>query len=163
VRGTGARDILTEASGALAVERPGLFVLHWPDADRAGHEHGWMTPAYATAAHELDAMLGDLVEMLALEDSQTLLIALADHGGGGVVATDHESDHPADRTIPIILAGYGVEPGEIRLPATLVDVPATVLAAFGFRASNVRGPFVADSWTGGGCRRGVMAGALAEW
>ena len=66
-----------------------------------------------------------------LEDSRTLLIALADHGGGGTVSTDHESDHPADRSIPIMCAGCGLGPGDLLDDARLVDIPATVLAALG--------------------------------
>lgn len=129
--GADAREILVEATAALIPQRRGFFVLHWPDADRAGHEFGWMTPEYAAGARSLDAALGRLVQMLQPDDTRTLLIALADHGGGGTVATDHESDHPADRTIPIICAGCGLGPGDLLDDARLVDVPATVLAALG--------------------------------
>jgi arylsulfatase A-like enzyme len=129
--GADAREILNEATAALKDQRRGFFVLHWPDADRAGHDHGWMTREYGVAARALDAALAGLVQILYPDDAHTLLIALADHGGGGTVLTDHESDHPADRTIPIVFAGCGVGPGDLLSDARLVDVPATVLAAFG--------------------------------
>jgi arylsulfatase A-like enzyme len=129
--GAGAREILSEATAALTTQRRGFFVLHWPDADRAGHEHGWMSREYGVAARALDAATGELVDLLEPDDAHTLLIALADHGGGGVVPNDHESDHIADRRIPIMMAGCGVEPGDLAAPATLVDVPATILSAFG--------------------------------
>jgi arylsulfatase A-like enzyme len=129
--GAGAREILTEATAALTTQRRGFFVLHWPDADRAGHDHGWMSAEYASGARALDAATGELADLVALDGAHTLLVALADHGGGGAVPTDHESDHFTDRTIPIMFAGCGVAPGVIARPATLVDVPATILAAFG--------------------------------
>jgi arylsulfatase A-like enzyme len=129
--GDGAQEILAEATAALSSQRRGLFVLHWPDVDRAGHSHGWMSPEYAQAARTLDAAVGDLCTLLEADDARTLLVALADHGGGGVIATDHESDHPADRTIPVILAGHGVTPGHPIGPASLVDIPATIAAALG--------------------------------
>jgi len=129
--GAGAREILAEATAALTTQRRGFFVLHWPDADRAGHADGWMSREYAVAARALDVATGELVEMLQPDEAHTLVVALADHGGGGLVPTDHESDHLADRRIPIMLAGCGVVPGDLAEPATLVDVPATILAAVG--------------------------------
>jgi len=129
--GADALEILTEATAALKDQRRGFFVLHWPDADRAGHDHGWMTREYAAAARALDAALGELIQILEPDEAHTLLIALADHGGGGTVLTDHESDHPADRTIPVLVTGCGMGPGDLVRDVRLVDVPATVVAAFG--------------------------------
>jgi arylsulfatase A-like enzyme len=80
----------------------------------------------------MDQALGDLAGALARhEGDNTLLIALADHGGGGAVANDHDSMHPADQTIPIILAGAGVAPGTLGGSVSLLDVPPTVLWALG--------------------------------
>ena len=42
------------------------------------------------------------------DDPSTLLIACADHGGGGNTSNDHDSDHPLDRTIPLLMTGGGV-------------------------------------------------------
>lgn len=132
--GAGAEEIVDAARSVLATQRHGLIFMHWPDADRAGHESGWMSSAYAMGARALDAALGTLHDILLRPlDQHTLLIALADHGGGGVVANDHDSDHPADRTVPVILAGAGIEPGMLLGEATLVNVPATVLWALGVR------------------------------
>lgn len=129
--GAGAQEILAEATAALTTRRRGLFVLHWPDADRAGHAHGWMSREYAAGARALDAATAALVKLLRPDDDHTLLIALADHGGGGLITTDHESDHPADWTIPIMFSGCGVMAGDLCGPATLVDIPATVLSVLG--------------------------------
>ena len=58
-------------------------------------------------------------------------IALADHGGGGAVATHHNSAHPLDTTIPIFMAGGAGCRGEMTPGASLLDVPATVCWALG--------------------------------
>jgi len=130
--GGSARAILAAARPTLSDQRRGLVMLHWPDADRAGHEHGWMSRPYEAGARAMDAALGDLVSLLARDDpDRTLLIALADHGGGGVIANDHDSTHPADQTIPIMLAGTGVEVAPLTRQVSLLDVPPTVLWALG--------------------------------
>ena len=129
--GRSCREILFAAWEQLLVQDRGLILLHWPDADLAGHAHGWMSEEYVRAAQRLDQALGLLAAMADVEgDSGTLLIALADHGGGGVNLRDHDSDHPLDRTIPLLLAGSAVCNDELYEPSIL-DVPATVLWALG--------------------------------
>ncbi len=128
--GANAPEILFRARAQLAEQQRGLIFFHWPDCDRAGHEYGWMSHEYAYAAHRLDETLGLLASLSDVErDPGTLLIALADHGGGGVDPRNHESEHPVDRTIPLLLLGGGAA-GELASPA-LLDVPATVLWALG--------------------------------
>lgn len=130
--GNGASAILASARSSLVREQRGLLVLHWPDADRAGHAEGWTSPAYRAAARALDETLGALDTMTgASSDPDTLLIAVADHGGGGDVANNHESAHPQDRRIPLLLAGGRVIPGDLGTGCSLLDVPATVCWALG--------------------------------
>jgi len=129
--GRSSREILFAAWEQLAAQDRGLIFLHWPDADLAGHEHGWMSDAYARAAHGLDQALGLLAALAGVEHEEgTLLIALADHGGGGLNPRHHDSDHPLDCTIPLLLAGMGVVGEELYEPS-LLDVPATILWALG--------------------------------
>lgn len=129
--GTCGSDILHAAWGTLARQRTGLILLHWPDADRAGHGHGWMSPQYLGAAGDLDKALGELVARTdVLHDPSTLLIALADHGGGGFDQYNHDSTHPLDRSIPVLLCGGSVARTALR-DVSLLDVPATVLWALG--------------------------------
>ncbi|MEA3247570.1 MAG: alkaline phosphatase family protein [Gemmatimonadota bacterium] len=130
-RGRGAMDVLLAARHTVKQQRDGLIVLHWPDADRAGHDHGWMSPQYLRAAHELDRALGQLMRFVDLTDPSTLLVALADHGGGGRARRHHDSDHRLDRTIPIMFAGGGVRPASLGNDIRLIDVPATIIAALG--------------------------------
>jgi predicted AlkP superfamily pyrophosphatase or phosphodiesterase len=130
--GHGAEEILDSARDRLADQRRGLIFLHWPDADSAGHDHGWMSPQYAQASKTLDDTLGELLRIVDLEtDAETLLIALADHGGGGVDPKDHESTHPFDRLVPLYLMGAGVSAGDLGPNVSLLDVPATILWALG--------------------------------
>jgi predicted AlkP superfamily pyrophosphatase or phosphodiesterase len=132
-RGRGCTEIEAGARTALREQRRGLIFQHWPDADRAGHAHGWMSDAYARAALEMDVALGALVRQLDLDDPSTLFIALADHGGGGAVPDHHDSTHPLDTTIPLFLAGGAVRRGELPAGLSLLDVPATVCWALGLQ------------------------------
>lgn len=126
--GKGAAEVLVSAEPTLDTQRTGLILLHWADADRAGHDSGWMSPEYADGCRQLDSAL-DRLNGIA-DDGETLFVGLADHGGGGRVPNDHESDHALDRTIPILLWGAGVVQRQLG-PATLLDVPPTILTALG--------------------------------
>ena len=129
--GTTANDILTAATATLKAQQRGLILLHWPDGDRAGHAHRWMSEGYEEAARGMDREVGRLVQMVGLTDSATLVIALADHGGGGAVPGHHDSAHPLDQTIPIILAGGAVRRGDLGRGTSLLDVPATIAWVLG--------------------------------
>jgi predicted AlkP superfamily phosphohydrolase/phosphomutase len=123
-----ARDVVRTATPALAALHHGLGFVYLPDCDRAGHAHGWMSAAYHQAVATVDAAVGLLVRFL--DDS--LIIVVSDHGGGGVVPTDHDLPHPVNDAIPLILAGAGVRRHRlIASPVSLLDVPATVLRWFG--------------------------------
>ncbi|HEX5004045.1 MAG TPA: alkaline phosphatase family protein [Gemmatimonadales bacterium] len=130
--GATSDQVLDAALPSLVRRDPGLSILHWLDADRAGHARGWGSADYAAAARRLDATLGRLLERVAPDrDPATLLIVFADHGGGGRRARDHDSTHPLDTTIPIILAGGQVIPQVLGYGASLLDIPATIAWAFG--------------------------------
>lgn len=131
-KGRDTASVLDAARKTLQEQQDGLIVFHWAEADNAGHAHGWMSDDYADAASKMDRCLGQLADMIdAPADPDTLLIAMADHGGGGEVLTDHESDHPLDRTIPIMMTGGGIAAGTALPAASLLDVPATILWALG--------------------------------
>lgn len=152
--GDGATDILEAAKPTLAARRRGLFFFHWPDADRAGHAAGWTSRGYAAALRRVDESLGALDRLTgASADDGTLLIAVADHGGGGAVANDHDSDHVHDRRIPLVLAGGAVRPVTLSGHVSLLDVPATVVWAFGLD--------VPPSWAGRPLREAVRVSASA--
>ncbi len=131
--GENATEILDAALPTLATQRRGVTFIHWPDADRAGHAHGWASTQYRRAARDMDHAIDRLVRETTgvLDDPSTLLIAFADHGGGGAVPRDHNSQHPLDTTIPIVLAGGQVVIGELAPLASLLDIPATIAWALG--------------------------------
>jgi arylsulfatase A-like enzyme len=130
--GERADEVLDLALPELTSGGVGVFALHWLDADRAGHARGWSSPGYVAAARHLDDAIGRLIRSARiLDDPTTLLIAFADHGGGGASARDHNSTHPLDETIPIILAGGQVTPGVLGEGASLLDIPPTVAWALG--------------------------------
>lgn len=133
--GEDAPAILQSARHALASQRRGLILLHWPDGDRAGHEHGWMSDAYGVAAVRMDTTLCLLMALAEIpRDRGTLLVVLSDHGGGGVDPRDHDSEHPLDRRILISMIGGGVQPGVLADGASILDVPPTILWALGVPA-----------------------------
>jgi len=127
-----ARRIVDRALPRLRAMTDGFVLMHWPDGDDAGHAHGWMSPQYGMAARRMDEAMGAVIEAIApFEREDTLLIATADHGGGGVDPRDHDSAHPTDRTIPLILAGGAIAPAALREPVSLLDIAPTVLWALG--------------------------------
>ena len=130
-QGRDAHEVLAAARQNLDTQRRGLIVMHWLDADRAGHEFGWMSPEYGASASTMDRALGRLGTIIDLADPATLVIALADHGGGGATPKHHDSAHPLDTTIPVLLAGGAVVPGELGSGVEITDVPATILWALG--------------------------------
>ena len=122
----GARDVVFSALPHL--DEDGFVFVYLPDCDRAGHAHGWMSGAYLQAAALVDAAIGVLTSRL--ED--TLLMVMADHGGGGVHPTDHDLPHPTNDHIPVIIAGPTVRRHwTMTAPVSLLDVPPTILHWFG--------------------------------
>lgn len=120
-------------TAALAVRelrrRPAdLGIVYLNQCDLAGHAHGWMSAPYLAAARALDAAVETLGS--GLDDGATLLAFVADHGGGGVAPTDHDLPHPVNDAIPLVFAGAGAAGGPAG-PASLLDVPPTLLRALG--------------------------------
>lgn len=126
--GGDAAGILAASRSMICTQRRGLILLHWPDADRAGHDFGWMATEYGEAAKGLDAALGLLAAWCS--DPETVLIALADHGGGGVSPKDHDAFHPINQAIPLMLHGAAITRCDLGR-ASLLDIPSTVLYALG--------------------------------
>jgi arylsulfatase A-like enzyme len=103
-----------------------LVFVHLPDTDLAGHRHGWMTPPYAAALARADAALGRLVSAAA---PTTTFIVTADHGGHG---KDHAGATSADVTIPWVIAGPAVRPGQaLAGPIRVFDTAPTAAVVLG--------------------------------
>jgi len=145
VRGT-ARLVAASALRRLRLTPHGLVMVYVNDCDRAGHSEGWMTPPYHVAVREVDAAVASL--RTAVADS--LLVVLADHGGGGVAPTDHDAPHPVNDRIPLILAGPRVRRRyTIRQPVSLLDVSPTLLWWLGVEAPReYEGRVLVEAMTG---------------
>lgn len=123
-------DVAERAVKEITQKGTGLTVVYLNDCDRAGHAEGWMSPWYLSEAARVDDAVAALAPIADQDD--TLLMICADHGGGGIVPHDHDGDHPLNLRIPLILAGAGVrERTRSQTPASILDIPATILARLG--------------------------------
>jgi len=126
-------------SGALAAafaeefprERFAFTFVHLRDADVAGHDHGWMSPAYLEGVRNADRALGRILGAIRDSDvaANTWVLLTADHGGHG---DDHQGEAPEDWVIPWMCHGSGIAGGQA-LPRGIgnADVAPTVLAILG--------------------------------
>ena len=128
--------IIESAVGVLRnSDRRECVVASVNDGDIAGHAWGWMSEPYLTAVRGVDRALPELDPLL--QDPGTLLMITADHGGGGVLPCDHDHPHPLNDGIPVLVAGTGVAKGYTGAQSvTLLDIPPTLLDAFGVRPPN---------------------------
>lgn len=129
----------TALHAAATIKRlhPTLTFVHFDEVDHAGHNHGWKSPEYFAAVHEVDALIGGL--LTALDDVEmgksTLVIVTADHGGKG---KHHGGESMDELLIPWIARGPGVAHGrELASPVNTYDTAATVLYALGVEAPKV--------------------------
>ncbi len=126
-----AADVINAYKTATDSTKPSLFLIHFAEADSAGHADGWMSKPYLKAVEDIDRAIGTLIKgfkELGLYERTTFIVS-ADHGGHG---TTHGTTIPEDMTIPWIAAGPGIKAGhEIKQPVSLIDMPATVMRAFG--------------------------------
>lgn len=126
------KDITTlenMANGQLR-EGFGVMLIHFPDGDLAGHENGWMSKQQLRAYKEDDRSLGLFLKTLQNEGfyDDTLIIVTADHGGHD---TTHGTDVAEDMTIPWIIRGPRIAPGELETRVYIMDTAATIAFALG--------------------------------
>jgi predicted AlkP superfamily pyrophosphatase or phosphodiesterase len=118
----------------------GLMFVHFATPDGMGHEYGWLSSEYISVVEHADEALGTLLKDLEDHDlrQETLVIVTADHGG-------HEQTHgsrmPEDMTIPWVISGPGVRPGQLTTPIQTTDTAATVAWAL-----NLPRPAEWDGW-----------------
>jgi len=126
-----ASDVINSYKTSTDSTKPSLFLIHFAEADIAGHADGWMSKPYLKAVEDIDRAIGTLIKgfkELGLYERTTIIVS-ADHGGHG---TTHGTTAAEDMTIPWIAAGPGIKAGhEIKQPVSLMDMPATVMRAFG--------------------------------
>jgi arylsulfatase A-like enzyme len=126
-----AARTIADVAMYLQTARPNLLFVHLPDPDSSGHASGWMSAAYGRAVLAADAAISRL---LGLADrtfgaGAYSIIVTADHGGHG---RGHGSRDPEDVTIPWIVWGQGVKPGQLAAPAIrTMDTASTALWLLG--------------------------------
>ena len=107
-----------------------LMFVHFPNGDLVGHEEGWMSRAQLKAYAKDDKAFGLILQSLKdrgmYED--TIIIVTSDHGGHD---TSHGSDAPEDLTIPWIISGPRVYPGQITTQVHTMDTAATIAFVLG--------------------------------
>lgn len=145
-----ATETVEAALRYLRHRRPDLIFIHIAEPDYAGHIFGWMGTVYGWGVRRADAAVA---KILAEADrtygrgNYTVLIT-SDHGGHG---RTHGTTDPRDMTIPWIVWGHGVRPGE--LPARTIrtmDTAATALWLLGVE--------VPAGWVGRPVRGGFEEG-----
>lgn len=106
------RAVRAVRADLLARHRAFTF-LHLGVADRTGHAHGFMSPAYLDAVRRVDALVGKLLAAIdAHEELGDLIIVLtADHGGVG--PSHYQVAELGDMRVPFLAWGPGVEQGDL--------------------------------------------------
>lgn len=107
-----------------------LMFVHFPNGDLAGHEEGWMSRKQLKAYARDDESLGLILESLKKYGmyESTIIIVTSDHGGHD---TNHGTDLPEDMTIPWIISGPRVQPGQLAAQVFTMDTAATIAYVLG--------------------------------
>lgn len=107
-----------------------LLFVHFPEGDLAGHEYGWMSREQLSTYGRDDTLLGLLLQALKNNGlyERTLIIVTSDHGGHD---TTHGTDAPEDMTIPWIISGPRIVPGELSTQVYTMDTAATTAFVLG--------------------------------
>ncbi|MEW6547105.1 MAG: alkaline phosphatase family protein [Bacillota bacterium] len=125
-------ELYARARASLEAREADLTYVHLSAVDEAGHESGGaLSEEYLEAAREVDGMIAGLASCLDL--AKDVLVVTADHGQldrnnrGG---SGHGGWEREVTTVPLVMVGAGVKPGEI--PAgRQVDVVPTVATLLG--------------------------------
>jgi predicted AlkP superfamily pyrophosphatase or phosphodiesterase len=107
-----------------------LMFLHFPDGDIQGHEYGWMSQHQLIAYSYDDKELGRILDALKQNGmyESTIIIITSDHGGHD---TTHGYDIPDDMTIPWIISGPRVKPGQLATQVYTMDTAVTAAFVLG--------------------------------
>ena len=116
---------VTAALEYWILNRPNLMFVHLDGVDHAGHETNWLSRTYYNAVTQADAYLGRLLDMVGAEDAwpSTFVLVTSDHGG---TRHGHGRNSLAEILIPWILAGPGIQPGQLSVPVNTYDTAATL-------------------------------------
>ena len=112
---------------------PNLLFVHFMEPDFVGHQFGWMGYMYGMAVREADLGVARVIQEAdeRFGRGNYTVILTADHGGH---AKMHGTTDPRDMTIPWIVWGAGVQPGDTLSGIRTMDTAATVLWLLGVDA-----------------------------
>lgn len=88
--------------------------VHLASPDRAGHEHGWMSPEYLAAVERTDRRIGailDAAKSTRYLKRRVVVVVTADHGGAPGAFQHDDATDPRNFTVPFFVWGAGVAPG----------------------------------------------------
>ena len=107
-----------------------LMFVHFPDGDLAGHEYGWMSSSQLWSYKNDDRKLGLIIQSLKDHGmyDDTIIIVTSDHGGHD---STHGTESPEDMTIPWIISGPRVYPGQLTTVVHTMDTAATTAFVLG--------------------------------
>lgn len=113
-----------------------LMFIQFDGIDGAGHSFGYGSTLFLEVIEETDGWVGSIFDLLREKGlwEESLIIILADHGGGGEDPRNHGSDHPKDVTILWGCAGPSVSPDTEVEPVRIEDTAAVVAYALGIHA-----------------------------
>lgn len=120
-----AATYVDEALRLAEENAPDLLLVHLPDTDEAGHDHGAASAEYREVAQRVDGDIARLVE--GLQDDRTVFVVCADHGhiaGGGHGGWEREVTQ-----VPAVFVGPWVSLG--RGTMAQADIAPTVAALLG--------------------------------
>ena len=119
------REVCEASEKLLKAKAPDFCFTYLGWVDDQGHETGWMSEEYLRSVDESIRLVRRLIE--AAEDDYVTLL-LADHGG-------HDRTHglmtDEDMTIPVVIHGEGIRPGQIGMPVSILDIAPTVVKLLG--------------------------------
>jgi len=124
--GTGDRELAALAAEWLSANEAHFCFLYLGCTDSAGHDHGWMSAPYLSTIASADRCIAHVLDVL---PSDCAVVITSDHGGH---ARSHGTDADEDLTIPLIVHGPGVSPGQqIEGPVSILDIAPTVARRMG--------------------------------
>ena len=118
-----------------------LVFVHFADVDLTGHDKQWMSAAYLERVSQADAAIGRILRAV---PSHMTVILSADHGGSGL---GHGTSNPLHMTIPWVIAGPNVRPGnQLTVRVNTTDTAVTAAHVLGFRMAEVSGRVVTEAF-----------------
>jgi predicted AlkP superfamily pyrophosphatase or phosphodiesterase len=104
--------LVSKVSAELRQSPRTFTFVHLSLPDAAGHDHGFMGPAYLRAVRQTDQLLGQILSTISARPAlraHTLVILTADHGGDG--ASHSKASKRANYRVPFMVWGPGVAAG----------------------------------------------------